>query len=141
MKLPFFAFVAIAISIVACQPTPPSEAEVRAKLLGDYCDQDQVFLLQVKEDSTYFHRRAEKGVLTTRSLNYESCSGVYELVLEDGAWKIHFLADERPKNSYFKNCEQTVEVWNGTDGYLVGDASVNLPDLFESNSLTLGLCE
>lgn len=140
MKFQVIGLIAIAASLMACEPTSPPEAEVRALLVGEYCDEDQIYRLQL-EDSTYFHRRAEPGVLSSRSLTYESCSGEYELIQEGNTWKIHFLPDERPRNSLFKNCERIVDVWTPEEGYLIGEESVHLPDLFESNALTKGLCE
>ena len=140
MKCQFVGFMALAISLAACAPTPPPETEVSALVVGEYCDQDQVYRLQLT-DSTYFFRRAEPGIISSRSLTYESCSGSYELIQENNTWKIHFLPDERPRNSLFKNCEKTVELWNPKDGFLVGDESVQMPDLFEGKPLTKGICE
>lgn len=140
MKFQFTGLLVLASILMACEATPPPEAEVRALIVGEYCDDDQVYKLQL-DDSTYFHRKAEPGVLTSRSLSYESCSGLYELIQEGNTWKIHFLPDDRPRNSLFKNCERIVDVWNPQEGYLIGDESVHLPDLFESNALTKGLCE
>lgn len=140
MKFQFTGLLVLASILMACEATPPPEAEVRAMIVGEYCDEDQVYKLQL-DDSTYFHRKAEPGVLTSRSLSYESCSGLYELVQEGNTWKIHFLPDDRPRNSLFKNCERIVDVWNPQEGFLIGDESVHLPDLFESNALTKGLCE
>lgn len=140
MKFQFTGLLVLASILMACEATPPPEAEVRALIVGEYCDDDQVYKLQL-DDSTYFHRKAEPGVLTSRSLSYESCSGIYELIQEGNTWKIHFLPDDRPRNSLFKNCERIVDVWNPQEGYLIGDESVHLPDLFESNALTKGLCE
>lgn len=140
MKVQFTGLLALSIMFFACEATPPSEAEVKSLIVGEYCDEDQVYKLQL-DDSTYFHRKAEPGVLTSRSLSYESCSGLYELIQEGNTWKIHFLPDDRPRNSLFKNCERIVDLWNPREGYLIGDESIYLPDLFESNALTKGLCE
>ncbi len=141
MKSPSLAWLAFPLLIMGCQPSPPTEAEVRAKLMGNYCDEEQVFRLEVKNDSTYFHRKAQKGILTTRSLSYESCNGTYELLLEGEVWKLHFLPDDRPLNSLFKNCERVVDVWNPEEGYLIGEATVHLPDLFDNTTLTKNICE
>ena len=127
--------------LVACEPTPPPESEVRAKLIGEYCDESQTYRLQVKDDSTYFNRKSEPGIPSTRSRVYESCDGNYELKLEENIWKLHFLPDERPRNSLFKDCERTVDVWTPEDGYLIGENTVHLPDLFEGTALTKGLCD
>lgn len=141
MTPPSPAWMALLLLILGCQPVPPTETEVRAKLLGNYCDEEQVFRLEVKDDSTYFHRKAQKGILTTRSLSYESCNGTYELLLEGEVWKLHFLPDDRPRNSLFKNCERVVDVWNPEEGYLIGEATVHLPDLFDNTTLTKNICE
>ncbi len=141
MKIPVVALCVIVGCLVACEPQSPPEAEVRAMLVGEYCDENQVYRLQLKDDSTYFHRKAERGVLSSRSLNYESCTGVYDLVREGSSWKLHFLPDERPRNSLFKDCERIVDIWTPENGYVIGETTVRLPDLFENNALTKGLCE
>ncbi len=141
MKYHLLGFLAIAISSMACTPTPPPETEVMALLVGEYCDEEQIFRLQLT-DSTYFFRRAEPGILSSRSLTYESCSGEYEVLLENNTWNIHFLPDDRPRNSLFENCETQVNLWTPEDGFVIGVEQVQLPDLFEgTNMLTKDLCE
>ncbi|GAB4426882.1 MAG: hypothetical protein OHK0039_44980 [Bacteroidia bacterium] len=122
--------------LAACGPTPPSEDELRAHIVGVYCDDS--YRLELT-DSTYMNRKVVQSPLRT-GLVRESCKGHYTLVLEKNKWIIRFEKDEKPK-SVFQDCEREYVLWTPEEGYLVGEETVKMKDLFDEKELTKGSCE
>ena len=121
----------------ACGPTPPPEAEVRAKLVGTYCADN--YKLEIREDNTYKNRKRLKSMLGSNLLT-ESCRSTYELVLEDDQWIIRFAKDEHPQ-AVFKDCGGEYVVWTKEEEYTIGNENkVQIKDRFDGVLLTKGPC-
>ena len=120
----------------SCGPTVPTELEIRDKLLGRYCADKYLLVI---EDSTYRCRKLNLGVISS-SLIPESCKGSYELVLENDSWVIHFNKDPRPQG--IQNCKRDFVIWNKEKQYLIESNNKTIMwDLFDEQMLTKGLCE
>lgn len=126
----------LALIMTACGPQPPSEEELRSRIVGTYCAANYRLVLT---DSTYHNRKVVESPLRS-GLMRESCQGNYLLVFEDNAWTIRFTRDERP-NSTFHNCEKEFVLWDREKGYLGGDEQTVMPDLFDEKELVKGSCD
>lgn len=133
----FFMTLAGIAFFSGCGPATPSEEEIRAVIVGVYCDGD--YRLEIT-DSTYMNRKFVQSPLRT-GLMREACDGTYALVQENGSWLIRFDADESPNNGLFKDCQQDMEVWNKAEGYLTGTDPIILKDLLDGKELTKGTCD
>ena len=121
--------------LLACTPAPPTETEVRNRLLGRYCNEDFTLLL---EDSTYHNRRRVDSPLGT-GLSYESCQGRYRLRLDEGTWYLEVAADLHPR-TLFSDCSASYAVWNPDQGYLGGPDSVWVREPYSLTPLAAGDC-
>jgi hypothetical protein len=135
MKISFF-LLSLTLFLLACGPTPPTEAEIRARYLGTYCD-GWKYRLELT-DSTYMNRSVEKG--TFQNIIYLSCNGTYSFVMEEGQWIIRFEKDERPQTT-LESCEQTVVLWSKETGYAGGDDITTLVAPLDGKTLSKGSCE
>ena len=131
-----FPLLGLAMFLFACGPTPPTEAEIRSRYLGTYCD-GWKYRLELT-DSTYMNRSVEKG--TFQNEIYLRCNGTYYLVMEDGKWLIRFEKDEWPQTTT-ESCEQDVVLWTKESGYAGGDAAITLQAPLDGKILTQGICE
>jgi hypothetical protein len=120
----------------SCGPTPPEEAEVRAKIMGKYCGEDRQLELQ---DSTYRNTRYHVGISGGRRFT-EYCKGTYSLLYEDDRWIIRYARESGPAMTTIHNCEQDQVLWSRDDGYVIGEETVTMKDLFEGAPLTKEAC-
>ncbi|MEZ4777451.1 MAG: hypothetical protein R3D00_30020 [Bacteroidia bacterium] len=125
------------LSITGCGPQAPAEAEIRAMIVGTYCEGD--YRLELT-DSTYMNRKFVKSPLRSGMVR-EACNGTYTLVYENESWILRFEADDSPGNSLFNDCKQDIVVWNKTDQFLIGTEPVTLTDLFDQVVLTKDACD
>jgi len=136
MKHPISWLFLLALSaiMVSCGPTVPTEAEVRARVLGEYCADSYYLELT---DSTYLNRKVYSSPLSNSYR--ESCRGRFLLAFEEEQWIIRFEKDRRPQG--IDNCEGEYVLWNAQDGYVHGDdENITLPDLFDNTELVKGAC-
>ena len=120
----------------SCGPTAPTEAEVREKIIGEYCAGNYRLVLT---DSTYRNRKMNQGMISS-SMFAESCKGTYELVYENDAWVINFNKDNNPQG--IMNCKKSYVVWNKEKEFVVGnEKKVIMWDLIDETALTKGACE
>ena len=128
--------MALTAILASCGPTVPTEAEVRARVLGVYCADS--YRLELT-DSTYFNRKVSPSPLG-RGQAYESCRGRFVLSFEEDQWVIRFARDRRPQA--IQNCEGEYILWNAQSGFVHGDEeTITLPDLFDHQELTKDACE
>lgn len=125
----------IAVFLFACGPTPPSEAEIREKILGTYCAENYKLTIT---DSTYTNVKRTPSVLGTYMIP-ESCKGSYSLSYRENGWHIDFLKDESP-NAIF-NCKRSFLIWTKEEEYLIGDEVVIMKDLFDETELRKSSCD
>jgi len=125
----------LAVCCWACGPTPPTEAEIRAKIVGNFCAPN--YRLEIT-DSTYRNIKYSPSVLGTGVVR-EYCKSRYKLEYRDDAWYIDFERDERP-NAVF-NCERSYPLWTKENRYLIGDKVVKMKDLFDEKELTKAACD
>ena len=102
------------ILITSCS-TAPEEAEVKAKIVGEYCADG--YKLSLGEDMEYrntkFHIGATSGKLFT-----EYCKGTYSLVMEESQelsekkWFLVFEKDPGASRTTIFDCNKTVAVWS-----------------------------
>lgn len=123
------------VLLQACGPTPPTEEELRAQLVGVYCADS--YRLELT-DSTYMNRKIVQSPLRS-GLMRESCKGHYLLAFENKQWIIRFERDERPNS--IQNCEREYVVWTAEAGYVMGEAPMAMMDLFDETLLLKGQCE
>ncbi len=132
------AVLLIAVS-TSCGPNPPSEKEVRERIMGAYCAENGNYRLELK-DSTYFNRKVVMGPFG-EGPNRESCNGLYRLELQNNQWILKFEKDKRPK-TVLENCEQTFTIWTPEQGFTYGgESTVTIEDLIDGKTLTKGACK
>jgi hypothetical protein len=117
-----------------CGSNVPAEAEIRAMITGAYCSDDYRLVLT---DSTYRSTKYRKGIVSS-AFNIESCKGGYELALEEGKWVIHYVKDGNPRG--IANCKQTYTLWTPTEGFLIGEESIQMKEPIDNTSLVKGSC-
>ena len=135
LKLHFF-FICLIGLLLSCGPTPPSEVEVRTRILGNYCE-GWKYRLELT-DSTYVNRSVEQGAF--RHDVYLRCSGTYSLKLENDQWIIRFEKDDRP-NTTHQFCEQEYVLWSKEEGYIGGENSIILRAPLDGKTLIKGPCD
>lgn len=121
---------------VACGPTPPEEAELRARILGTYCDGWR-YRLELT-DSSYFNRSVEESAFGN-GVNLR-CNGSYSLSLENDQWLIRFEKDSWP-NATNQTCEQEHVLWNKEEGYTGGENSITMRAPLDGKILIKGPCD
>ncbi|MEZ4827255.1 MAG: hypothetical protein R3C61_13405 [Bacteroidia bacterium] len=131
-----FALTAV-LMMTGCGPQAPAEAEIRAMIVGTYCEGD--YRLELT-DSTYMNRKFVQSPLRTGMVR-ESCNGNYSLVFENDSWIVRIEADDSPGNSLFNDCKQDVVIWTSKDQYLIGTEPVTMKDLFDQVVLTKDACD
>lgn len=129
----FFLFLG-SFSFWACGPTPPSKAEVREKIIGNFCATS--YRLEIT-DSTYRNIKRTPSVMGTGMVR-ESCKGKYQLEYRDDAWYIEYAKDESPQAIY--NCQRSYPLWTKGDGYVIGTDKVTMKDLFDETDLVKSAC-
>ncbi|MEM7654961.1 MAG: hypothetical protein AAF399_02435 [Bacteroidota bacterium] len=132
----FFAVLGVSVFFLACGPTPPTEAEIRDRYVGTYCD-GWKYRLELT-DSTYMNRSMEKG--TFQNDIYLRCNGNYEFALEEGSWVIRFQKDEWPSTTN-ETCEKTIVLWTKETGYNGGEGQVSLEAPLDGRALVKGPCD
>lgn len=135
MKLHIIPFFLIVVGLWACGPTPPTETEIRAKIIGDYCAPN--YRLEIT-DSTYHNVKYSPSVLGTGVVR-EYCKSKYKLEYREDAWYIDFERDERP-NAVF-NCERSYAIWTKDEQYLIGENPTKMKDLFDETVLSMAACD
>jgi len=109
---------------VGCTPTPPTEAEVKDKIVGRFCSFGEKDYQLTITDSTYYSIRRSPGVLQSQYKIREACDGSYKLVLEANRWLIRYNPDNDP-DATVENCAGEQVLWTQQDGYLIGDEAVS----------------
>lgn len=120
----------------ACGPAIPSEAEVRTRIVGTYCE-GWKYRLDLT-DSTYVNRSVEQGAF--RNDVYLRCNGTFSLRLEDDQWVIYFEKDEWPHATNV-SCEQSYVLWNKQEGYTGGENSITMLAPLDGKILVKGPCD
>ncbi len=119
----------------ACGPTPPTEAELREKIIGEFCAEN--YRLEIT-DSTYRNIKRTPSVMRTGMVR-ESCKGKFKLEYRDNAWFIDFAKDESP-NAIF-NCKRSYPVWTKETEYVMGADGLEMKDLFDEKVLKKSNCD
>ncbi|MFK7971589.1 MAG: hypothetical protein AB8F95_14585 [Bacteroidia bacterium] len=119
----------------ACQPEAPAEAEIRAKIVGDYCN--DTYSLYIT-DKTYRCVKYSPAILGTMPIT-ESCESAYSLEQTDGKWVLRFERDPDPKG--IQHCEFSFTVWDADKGFLLGEDRVKIKEPFDKTDLLKGGCE
>jgi hypothetical protein len=131
--------VSMLLVLASCGPTPPSEEDVRTRIMGAYCADNGNYRLELK-DSTYFNRKVVMGPQGLGP-NRESCNGLYRLSLENDQWILQFEKDNRPK-TVFEDCEKTMVIWTAEKGFTNGtEETITIEDLIDGKTLTKGACD
>lgn len=138
MKLNISKFLLGSIFIAAltsCGPTPPSEAELRSKIIGVFCGEN--YRLEIT-DSTYRNIKRTPSVMRTGMVR-ESCKGKFQLEYKNDGWYINYAKDESP-NAIF-NCKRSYPLWTKEEQYVIGEAEIVMKDLFDEKELKKDACD
>ena len=127
--------IAVLTLMVACQPKAPSIEEVKAKIIGSYCN--DTYSLYIT-DETYRCVKFSPAILGSVPVP-ESCKGAYSLREEGGGWVLQFERDPDPRG--VNHCEFSFQVWTAEKGYLIGEETVKLRDPFDNTEIAKGGCE
>ncbi|MEM7371697.1 MAG: hypothetical protein AAF587_23985 [Bacteroidota bacterium] len=137
MKLHLSLLLAgIAGLFTACGPTAPTEAEVRSRIIGTYCE-GWKYRLELT-DSTYVNRSVEQGAFRN-SVNLR-CNGAFSLRMENDQWVISFEKAEWPHGAIV-SCEQEYVLWNKEEGYTGGENSITMRAPLDGKILVKGPCD
>ncbi len=121
--------------LAACGPSAPSEATIRAKIIGTYCADDYKLILT---DSSYTSVKYKTGILS-KAITREDCKGTYQLALENGQWLIRYDKADNPRTIY--NCKQEYTLWTQEEGYLIGEEKVLMKELIDNQELSKEACD
>lgn len=135
MMLRIFLICLCTSLLFACQPKAPAESEVRAKVIGNYCNDTYSMYITAE---TYRCTKYTPAILGSVPIP-ESCKGKYSLTLDDGTWTIQYERDPDPKG--VNHCEFSYPVWSAEKGYLIGEEAVKLREPFDNTELSKGGCE
>lgn len=130
MRINLFSYALLLATLSAaagCHLGIPTEADIRAKINGDYCA-DNAHFLEIM-DSTYTCSYRLNDTLT------QQCAGVFSLHEDADRWEIHFMPDTNADLLYRTNCEKIYTLWTAKEGYLIGRDTVRMRDLFTNMPL------
>jgi len=137
-KLFAIALLGLAL-LTGCDSGPevPTEAELKSTLVGNYCNADRSYRLEIKEDGRYRNRRLRRNPFGGTRIP-EDCQGNYSFVLDEetDSWKLVFEKSDKKSNSMVKNCEGEMVVWTVEGGYVVGDSLITLTEPFDDLKVT-----
>ena len=126
---------AIALLAAACQPKAPAESDVRAQLIGNYCN--DTYSLYIN-DKTYRCIKYSPALLGSMPIT-ESCEAPYSLVLEGGVWMMQYERDPDPKG--INHCAYSFPVWDAEKGFVWGENGVKIKEPFNNSEIAKGGCE
>ncbi|MEM6630442.1 MAG: hypothetical protein AAF694_12260 [Bacteroidota bacterium] len=136
----YFSTLSILCMLFSCSPPPPEAAFIIEKLKGSYCANGETEYRLILKDSTYYSIRRSPGILQTQTKVRESCKGVYRLIFEENTWIIRFESDPNPQ-AVVETCEQEYLVWNAKDGFIIGEETLTLRELFDQVPVTRAACD
>ena len=130
----------ISLSLLACSPNPPTEAELKAQIVGTYCHEGDTDYRFILTDSTYYSIRRTPGILQTQTKVRESCRGNYSLEYDGTYWVLRFAPDPDP-DAVLDDCGMEYPVWGKKEGYMLGEDTLVLKELFDQHPVTRDACE
>ncbi|MEL6673687.1 MAG: hypothetical protein AAFR61_15890 [Bacteroidota bacterium] len=125
------------LGFTACGPTPPTEEELRAQIIGSYCAPEYTLTL---EKDRYRNVWATKSPMGT-SPYLESCSGNYALNLDGNIWTITYQPADIHKTYKSSDCSRTDTLWSPDLGYHYLGEQRTVMDLFNEKALKKGPCQ
>ena len=140
--LPLFLILPPLLLMLACAPSAPTEAEIRARIAGTYCLQstENIFYQLSLEDSTYQMTKNVPSALRTGFLT-EYCRGSYALVFEADEWRIYYSENQSPRRTTIHDCKRDFLLWNPTEQYTGGAEIRTMKDLFDGLDLRADACD
>ena len=135
-----FSILSLYCICISCSPQAPEEAFLLEKLKGSYCANGETEYRLILTDSTYYSIRRSPGILQTQTKVRESCKGTYRLIFEENHWKIRFESDPDPQ-AVVENCGHEYLVWSSKEGFVLGEESFTLKELFDQVPVTRAACD
>ncbi|MEM0997515.1 MAG: hypothetical protein AAGN35_10565 [Bacteroidota bacterium] len=134
-------FLGVALTGCDTGPEHPSEEEVRAKVVGEFCSGDFRSRLELTAEGRYLSRRNKPNPFGNGLLP-EKCEGNYTLTYNDerNVWTVEFAKSDESSNPLVKCAAAALEIWQAESGYSFGEGPVKFKDPFSESELQSNKC-